>query len=147
MPSQDRVMYNNWIKPTLSELEREFHVEQELKGHKFWEDWDEFLEATEKATVYVVTPENDRKIAYRSRTRSYEDLISLIKGYRSYPEFRNAETIKNLYKRIQENKPLYMPIVIFNSEGKMRVFSGNTRMDVAFQLGENPHVLLVEATW
>ena len=37
------------------------------------------------------------------------------------------------------------PIVIEFSNGSKRVFSGNTRMDIAFQLGINPKVLLIKS--
>ena len=36
------------------------------------------------------------------------------------------------------------PIVIEDEDGSKRVFSGNTRMDIAFQLGINPKVLLIK---
>jgi hypothetical protein len=36
------------------------------------------------------------------------------------------------------------PIVIEDEDGYRRVFSGNTRMDIAFQLGINPKVLLIK---
>jgi hypothetical protein len=38
-----------------------------------------------------------------------------------------------------------LPIVIEFSNGSKRIFSGNTRMDIAFQLGINPKVLLVKS--
>jgi hypothetical protein len=38
-----------------------------------------------------------------------------------------------------------MPIVIEFSNGRQRVFAGNTRMDIAFQLGINPEVLIVKS--
>jgi hypothetical protein len=36
-----------------------------------------------------------------------------------------------------------LPIVI-QDNGYKRIFSGNTRMDIAFQLGINPKVLLIK---
>jgi hypothetical protein len=135
-----------WIKPTVAELEKEFHVEHELKGHNFWNDWDEFLEEAKNGRTREITPQLDKSISYRSRTDSYESLLNLIKSYRSYPEFRNEDTLKNLYDRVKEGKDLYMPIIIdFEKRGYWRVFSGNTRMDVAFQCDVNPVALIVKS--
>jgi hypothetical protein len=36
------------------------------------------------------------------------------------------------------------PIVIEDENGSRRIFSGNTRMDIAFQKNINPKVLLVK---
>jgi len=38
-----------------------------------------------------------------------------------------------------------LPIVIEFADGSKRILAGNTRMDVAFQLGINPKVLLVQS--
>jgi hypothetical protein len=37
-----------------------------------------------------------------------------------------------------------LPIVIEDESGYRRVFSGNTRMDIAFHLGINPKVLIIK---
>jgi hypothetical protein len=68
----------------------------------------------------------------------------LIRGYRSYPKFRNEDTVQNLYDRISSGRPMTMPLVVRFADGQMRVLAGNTRMDVAFQLGVNPHVLVID---
>jgi hypothetical protein len=38
-----------------------------------------------------------------------------------------------------------LPIIIEFSDGTRKVFSGNTRLDVAFQLGIEPKVLLIKS--
>lgn len=132
-----------WIKPSLESLKQEFHVEVVLKGNKFFDSEEDFLSAAEQGEVMTLTPETDRQIAYRSRTRSRAQLLNLIRGYRSYPEFRNEKTIDNLYNRIGSNQEMTMPIVIRFPNGSMRVLAGNTRLDVAFQLGREPQVLVL----
>lgn len=132
-----------WIKPSLENLKQEFHVEVVLKGNKFFDSEEEFLQAAEQGEVMTLTPEIDRQIAYRSRTRSRSQLLNLIRGYRSYPEFRNEKTIDNLYNRIGSNQEMTMPIVIRFPNGSMRVLAGNTRLDVAFQLGHEPQILVL----
>jgi hypothetical protein len=142
---KESIQYSSWIKPSVDSLKKEFKIEHELKGHDFFDSEEEFLEAALKAQVVTITPSEDARIAYRSRTESKEKLLSLIKSYRSYPKYRNEETLENLYTRFEQNKPMDMPIVIEFSNGRKRVFAGNTRMDIAFQLGINPEVLIVKS--
>lgn len=143
---KESVQYTNWVKPSTDSLKKEFKIEHELKGHDFFDSEEEFLEAARKAQVVTITPSEDARIAYRSRTGSKEELLSLIKGYRSYPKYRNEKTLENMYNRFEQNETMDMPIVIEFSNGQRRVFGGNTRMDIAFQLGINPKVLVVKSS-
>ena len=133
-----------WIKPTEENLKHEFKVEIQLKGNDFFDSYDQFKVQADKAAVVELTRDIDRKISYRSRTSSKQQLINLIRSYRSYPEFRNEQTIENLYDRIGAGETMTMPIVLKFKDGSMRVLGGNTRLDVAFQLGVNPKVLMIE---
>lgn len=142
---KESVQYTNWVKPSIDSLKKEFKIEHELKGHDFFDSEEEFLEAARKAQVVTITPSEDARIAYRSGTESKEELLSLIKGYRSYPKYRNEKTLENMYNRFEQNETMDMPIVIEFSNGRRRVFAGNTRMDIAFQLGINPEVLMVKS--
>lgn len=143
---KESVQYTNWVKPSTDSLKKEFKIEHEMKGHDFFDSQEEFLEAARKAQVVTITPSEDARIAYRSRTGSKEELLSLIKGYRSYPKYRNEKTLENLYTRFEQNETMDMPIVIEFNNGQRRVFGGNTRMDIAFQLGINPKVLVVKSS-
>ena len=142
---KESIQYTSWVNPSVDSLKKEFKIEHEMKGHDFFDSEKEFLEAARKAQVVTITPSEDARIAYRSRTASKKELLNLIKGYRSYPKYRNEETLENLYTRFEQNKPMDMPIVIEFSNGRKRVFAGNTRMDVAFQLGINPEVLIMKS--
>lgn len=138
----------NWVRPDDAALRKEYQIE--YKKHLIHElDSDvfpteqSFLDAIAKSKVVTVTPAMDRKIANRSGTRSMADLLDLIKGYRSYPKFRNEKTLKALEKLITSGKPVDMPIV--TKQGSyMRVFAGNTRMDIAFMHKINPKVIMLE---
>lgn len=143
---KESVQYTNWVKPSIDSLKKEFKIEHELKGHDFFDSEEEFLEAAGKAQVVTITSSEDARIAYRSRTASKKELLNLIKGYRSYPKYRNEKTLENMYNRFQENEPMDMPIVIEFESGQRRIFGGNTRMDIAFQLGIDPKVLLVKSS-
>jgi len=136
--------FSNWRMPSLSKLKQEFKIEQEMKGNEFWEDEENFLNAIENGNIVTITPSEDQDIDYRSGTESYDELLDLIKSYRSYPEFRNEETLKAIYDGFKNNQSMDYPIVIEDENGYRRVFSGNTRMDIAFQLGINPKVLLIK---
>ena len=138
------LQFSNWKIPSLPQLKQEFKIEQEMKGNKFWENEEEFLNAIKNGKITTITPSEDQDIDYRSGTESYDELLDLIKSYRSYPEFRNEQTLKSIYDGFKTNQLMDLPIVIEDKEGYRRVFSGNTRMDIAFQLGINPKVLIVK---
>jgi hypothetical protein len=134
----------NWQKPSETQLKQEFKVEHELKGNTYFGSEDEFMNAIKDAKVEEVTPEMDASISYRSRTDSKEQLVGMSKGYKSWPEFRNEGTIDEIYNGMKSGNKMDMPIVLEFPNGTRRVFSGNTRMDVAFQSGKNPKVLVVK---
>lgn len=139
------IQFTNWTKPNIASLQKEFEIEQVKKGNEFWKDEEEFLQAADKAKVVTISPSADSQIQYRSSTKSFKELLSLIKSYKSYPKYRNEDTLKALYDRFKTNKAMDMPIVIQFANGSKRVFAGNTRMDIAFQLGINPKVLLIKS--
>jgi hypothetical protein len=140
----ESIMYNSWIRPNLDALKQEYRIEHDMKGHNWFNDEQEFLDAVNKAKVVTITPATDRLIDYRSRTNSYDELVNLLSSYRSWGKYRNEDKLQQLYDKISNNLELDMPIVLKFPDGNMRVFSGNTRMDVSFQLGVNPQVLMVE---
>lgn len=145
--------FNNWKIPSLEKLKLEYKVEHELKGNNFFDSEEEFLDAVDNGNVVEIAYEDmentisDRRISYRSRTRTKDELLSLIRGYRSYPQFRNEETVEAIYDGFKNNLPMDYPIVIQFNDGRYRVFSGNTRMDIAFQLGIYPKVLLIQSQY
>lgn len=143
---KESIEFNNWKIPNRKQLELEYHVEHELKGNYFFQDEDDFFEAVENGNVEKITSDEDYKIDYRSHTTSKESLLSLIRGYRSYPQFRNEKTVEAIYEGFKENKPMDLPIVIEFKNGRRRIFFGNTRLDIAFQLGIEPKVLVIKSS-
>lgn len=133
-----------WIKPSEENLAQEYHVEVVLKGHRFVSSKEQFIEIASKAQVMLIDDQIDRTIAYRSHTKSQNQLLSLIKGYRSYPEFRNEKTLQNLYDRIGNDKDMTMPLIIRRKDGSMRILAGNTRADVAMQLKGEYQALILD---
>jgi hypothetical protein len=142
--NSDKISFSNWQMPSDAQLKQEFKIEQEMKGNKFWEDEEAFLNAVKNGEIVTITPSEDKDIDYRSGTTSYEELLDLIQGYRSYPKFRNETTLKAIYDGFENNQAMDYPIVIEDEDGSRQIFSGNTRMDIAFQKNINPKVLLVK---
>jgi hypothetical protein len=144
-----QIRFTNWVKPSKEDLALEYKIEYEIKplksmtGNAF-PTLQSFLSAVDDAKILKVTPAIDSKIGYRSRTRSKEALLSLIRGYASYPQFRNEKTIEAIYDGFRDNKPMKMPLVLQMGPSSMRIMGGNTRMDVAIHLGITPQVLLVK---
>jgi hypothetical protein len=138
--------FDNWVKPSTQQLKAEYRIEHEMKGNDFFDDESEFMDAVDNGKIITVTPQIDASIDNRSGTTSYEELLDLIKSYRSYPKYRNEDTLKSLYDGFKTNQPMDLPIIIEFSDGYKRIFSGNTRIDIAFQLGINPKALLIQST-
>lgn len=139
-----------WIRPTIENLKHEYDIEYVMKGvgalhTNSFGSFEEFYSAAEKGEVVDLTPAVDSNISYRSHTSTKQQLINLLKSYRSWPEFRNYDTVENLYDRIGNGKPMTMPVVLRFANGSMRILGGNTRLDVAFQLGKTPRVLIIDA--
>jgi len=144
-----KIRFTNWVVPSDKDIALEYKIEYEIKPLKqltnnAFPTVDDFIKAVKKAKVIDITPSVDRKIQYRSKTRSKEQIISLIKNYASYPEFRNEKTIDAIYKAFEDNKPMKMPFILKFPNGEMRIMSGNTRTDIAQHMGVTPKALLIE---
>jgi hypothetical protein len=137
--------FTNWKSPSVKQLLKEYKIEHDTKGNKLWGNKREFIDAVRNAKVERITREADRAIDYRSSTKDKGQLLSLIKGYRSYPKYRNEGTLNAIYNGYAKNAPMDRPLVVDFGKGGRRVFSGNTRMDAAFHSGIDPEVLVVRA--
>lgn len=135
-----------WVIPPLNVLKREWSIEVVMKGQEylFPGGVKEFLNAVRKGKKINLSQGMDRQIDYRSHTRNRKQLISLLKTYRSWPEFRNEKSVDKIYKAMENGGIMEMPLVLKFSDGSMRVLSGNTRLDIAFQSKVIPKVVLIE---
>jgi len=137
---QENTSFSNWVMPKNDVLAREYKVEYELKGlgrmyGNPFPTAQDFIVAANMAKRETITRAMDRQVSYRSGvSSSREEMINMLKGYRSWPEFRNEKTVDALYDGFANNKPMEMPIILKRGSS-MRIFSGNTRIDVAFQMG------------
>lgn len=145
----EKAKFNNWVMPSVKDLELEYNIEYKIKPLKKmlgdpWPTKEHFLKAASDGEIRTVSKSLNSKISYRSNTASKEQIISLIKGYASYPQFRNEQTIDSIYNGFKNNEPMKTPIVLVLPGGKLRIMSGNTRMDIAFQLGVEVKALFIE---
>ena len=123
-----------WIVPNRNYFSKEHHIEMVIKKNTFFKSFEDFMDSVENADVETIDSRKDKAIGYRSRTKSYDDLLSLISDYRSYPKYRNEQTLQNLYDRIRKGSKMNMPIVLEFKDGARRIMSGNTRADIAMQI-------------
>lgn len=140
----EKINFSNWVKPDDAAIKLEYQLEVVNKGMEYlFDGFPDFMKKVKQGKTMVVTPAIDRKISYRSHTRNYDALLSLIKSYRSYPEFRNEGTLQAIYDGFRNNAKMKMPMVLQFPSGRYRVLGGNTRMDIAMHLGINPKVIIV----
>lgn len=157
----ENVQFTNWVKPSNEDLALEYKLEytfkylgDEIQGimeslgievsDDIFPDVNDFINAAKKSKVVIVDKSTDDKIRYRSSCQSINCLKSMIRSYKSYPEYRNENTIDAMAQAFDENKPMKMPIVLQFSNDYFRVMGGNTRMDMAFIKGVNPKVILID---
>lgn len=155
----------NWVRPKVAMLKQEYEIE--YKKHLVHElDKDvfptveSFLKAAKEGIVRTITKGHDYYIANRSHTRNMKELLNLIKTYRSYPQYRNEDTLNAMKEAMLSGKPMDMPIIVrptaessdYHAEKEMkeialgyrdRILAGNTRMDMAFMHGIEPKALII----
>jgi hypothetical protein len=135
--NENTIQFNNWIYPDNSDLELEYRIEyigHEADPFDTFSTSDEFVDAVHNSKSYKITQQTDNRIDYRSHTIDQDDLLDMIGTYRSYPEFRNEDTVQAIYDGFRNNSPMKMPILMRFPNGKVRILGGNTRADVAMQL-------------
>jgi len=143
----------NWVRPNTAALTQEYKIEYKkhlihVVGNVF-PTLNSFLDAAKKGIVREITIDHDRSIENRSRTKSMKQLLSLIKTYRSYPKYRNEDTLLTMQNAMITGKPMDMPIIVReintkkNTDNHDRILAGNTRMDMAFINGLKVKALIV----
>lgn len=61
------------------------------------------------------------------------------------PDETTLKRVEAIYNGYKNNSEMELPIVIEFNSGRRIIFSGNTRLDIAFQLGIVPKVLLIKS--
>lgn len=141
--------FTNWTRPPEKDLKFEYKIEYQIKPLKSltndaFPTEESFLVAAKKGKIITVTPSVDAKIGYRSGTSNKQELLSLIRGYASYPQYRNEKTIDDLYSRFENNESMNLPIVLKMPDGRLRIMGGNTRASIAMELFGEYKALVIE---
>lgn len=139
----------SWVKPTDENLRQEYEIEYQKHIRPEFGDlfptYADFVQAVNRASVVQLTRAKDAYIDNRSHTTNRDALLSLIRGYRSYPKHRNDQTVDQLIAVISGKTPgtMTMPIVLMFDDGTQRIMSGNTRLDIAFWYHTQVPVVMV----
>jgi hypothetical protein len=134
--------------PSKQDLQLEYKVEYEKKGlssltNDVFPTFEAFHAAVIDGEIKKVNKSFDRKISNRSRTSTKAGLLSLIKSYKSYPKYRNEDTLDDIYAGFADGSAMKMPLVL-DLGGNYRVMSGNTRMDIATHMDIVPQVIIIK---
>jgi len=159
-----------WMRPKIATLRQEYEIEYKKHlvhdlGKDPFPTVESFLKAAKEGIVRTITQGHDYYIRNRSHTKNMNQLLSLIKTYRSYPKYRNEFTLDAMQDKIMNGGEMDMPIIVRESVGKSssvadyhakdskvkeiasgkrdRILSGNTRMDMAFMHGIQPKALII----
>lgn len=139
--------FNNWVVPSNSALEKEYKVEYlhhiVYNFGEMWPNFADFVHAATVGRVITLSEADDRRIGNRSRMDNMFDLVQLVSTYRSWPEFRNMNTLIDMISRFKNNEPMTMPIVL-SKRGDMFLMSGNTKLDIAFMMNVEPKALVID---
>jgi hypothetical protein len=144
---EKNITFNNWVLPSQTSIEKEYNVE--YKHHiinifgELWPTPDDFTQAVNNAIVISLSKEDDFHVENRSHTKNMVDLVDLVSTYRSWPEFRNMITLKDMIMRFKENNPMTMPIILTENDNYY-IMSGNTKLDIAFMMGITPKALIIK---
>lgn len=139
-----KVNFTKWVKPDTKNLKQEYNVE--YKHHiqpsygDIWPTYKDFEKAVK--TGKIVNP-NTLDVDGTTDIKSMEGILSLIKSYRSYPEFRNEKTLQQMLDAFRDNKKMNMSIII-KQGNTYDIMAGNTRLNVANILKIKPKAIVVE---
>lgn len=151
-----------WIKPRQQDFQKEWKIEWNLQMKPVYGDlfpkYDDFKKHVSRHGKTVsITHAIDATIERRSRRNYFEDLISLLKTYKSWgTPYRNERTVAALDERIRTGGTMAMPIILnfvgrewknpwAKSKGSHKVIlGGNTRSDIAFWY--NPNIKVFQLT-
>lgn len=126
-------------------LSEEYHYEY-LNHYQYdyrWDDFDAFKTAVKKGKIKKLSEFTHKPSKYTFKT--LEDALSSVRGYQSYPAFRNEHVLLSIKQDFEQNRPLARPIVVqCDEEDIPYVMSGNTRTGIAEMCGIDPEFLVIQ---
>jgi hypothetical protein len=105
---------------------------------------EDFERAVKDGEIVSLTKSLDSMVDNRSRTKNMKQLTSLLKSYRSWPEFRNEKTTQAIVDGFKNNEPMKMPFILEYAPDDWWIMSGNTRLDIAYMMGIIPKVIIIK---
>ena len=142
----------NWVFPDDKTMKADFSEYKKKEDTKWrhrvdsigarfplFNDFNHFKQSLKNAKVVNLRTSTDMAIQNRSNTSSIESLKSLVGNY------KRPRDVDRIVQGIESGAKMPMPIVIKGSRG-MWIMAGNTRLDTAFILGNQPKVLMVDVT-
>jgi hypothetical protein len=127
---------SNWNNATEQYLKKEYDIEIRKKGLSNLISEEEFINQGAQQSVAPI--ENATDLAYRTVNPTRQSIIDQSKNYASWPQYRNEQTIDDIYKGFETGKAMDPIIVMEMPNGTQRIVSGNTRLNIAEQLGIKP---------
>jgi len=142
----------NWVFPDDKTLKADFSEYKKKEDTKWrsrvdsigarfplFKDFNDFKQSLKNAKVVHLRAGTDSQISNRSHTSSIESLKSLVNSY------HRPRDVDRIVQGIESGAKMPMPIVLKGSRG-LWIMAGNTRLDTAFILGNQPKVLMVDVT-
>lgn len=132
---------SKWGSASRDYLKKEYDIEIRKKGLSDLISEEDFIN---QGLNQRATPIADAyNLDYRTINPTRESIINQSKGYASWPQFRNEQTIDNIYQGFKNGSAMD-PIIVMNMpDGGKRIVAGNTRLNVAEQLGITPHAITI----
>lgn len=132
---------SQWAPASREYLKKEYDIEVRKKGLDHLISEEDFIN---QGMAQKASPIKDAmNLEYRTINPTRESIIDQSKYYASWPEFRNEQTIDNIYQGFNSGSAMD-PIIIMNlPDGGRKIIAGNTRLNVAEQLGITPHAITI----
>jgi hypothetical protein len=124
----------NWVDNSTADLQQEYNVEYQYHVRHWagdiWPTFEDFEDAYRAGQTISLS--NTSGIS-GATMMPVEDLLDMVKGYRSWPQYRNDKTFQDIIDGIHNGSPMKLPIVL-EKNGRRTIMSGNTRLNLALVL-------------
>jgi hypothetical protein len=130
--------FNNWVSPSTDEIKRSYYgesVPNNEGAHEYFDSLGKYTKSLKDARVIKIDKFGDGYIGGRTHANTQRKLFN------KFPD--KKQEIMSLYEKMNNNESVFIPIVVVFESGDRVIVSGNIVMDIAFQLGIEPKVLLV----
>ena len=132
-PRVDFEKYNNWVSPSGDELKNIYVGD----AREYFKSFKEFVTQYNESRVVRIDKFGDQYIDGRTQTNTQRKLFN------KFPD--KKQEILSLFDKFNNKQKITAPIVVVFESGERVVVSGNIVMDVAFQLGIEPKVIIVKS--